>query len=179
MPVFVHKHLLYERSTYFKALIDNTKVRLDGHFVVRLANISYAACAKLARWVYGQRMWDPGHFHDSDLKVVTEIYDISCYDEEDDSTWDTECMETCLEAMKQMLSQKRKTLNNPIMMLERVLQRDDDRPGSAVILEQLVYGACAADGRTKTWLDEYCKYDKREAEVIELICLELAKKACE
>jgi len=48
-------------------------------------------------------------------------------------------------------------------------------------LNQLVYGECATDGRSKAWLEQYCKGDKlyHKTEVVQLICLEFAKKACQ
>jgi hypothetical protein len=190
--IFVHKHLLSERSTFFKDLIDKKEIESynkvpnedddvddDGydnrHLVVELVDTGQRACIKLVRWLYGQPMLDPNKPHRWDLSDVAEIYHISCIENEASSTWDTECMEACFDAMKQLLTQTERELKNPIEMIDGVL-KDTRRPGSAVMLRQLAYGACAADGRTKTWLDEYCDYDDRESEIIELICLEFAKK---
>jgi hypothetical protein len=113
--IFVHKHLLSERPTYSKDLIDkketedynkvpNEDDQLDDdgydnrHLVVELVDTSQRACIKLVRWVYGQPMLDPDKPHKWDLSDLAEIYHISCIEDEESSTWDTECMEACFDA---------------------------------------------------------------------------------
>jgi hypothetical protein len=190
--IFVHKHLLSERSTFFKDLIDKKEIEDynnppkdddeddDGydnrHLVVELVDTGQRACIKLVRWVYGQPMLDPDKPLEWDLRDLAEIYHISCVEDEDSSTWDTEYMEARFDAMKEVLTQSGREVDNPIRMIDDVL-RDTNRPGSAIMLKQLVYGACATDGRTKAWLDEYYEDKDHEAEIVELICLEFAKKA--
>jgi hypothetical protein len=188
--VFVHKHLLYERSRYFKDLIDKKEIEDynktpkdddeddneydNHHLVVELLGLGHRACIKLRRWIYGQPMLDPQKPDKWDLRDLAEIHHISCIEGEDSSSRDTECMEACFDAMRAILSGRE--VDNPIKMIEGVLE-DTDRPRSAVMLKQLVYSTYAADGRTKTWLDEYYEDKDDEAEIVELIYLKFAKKA--
>lgn len=54
------------------------------------------------------------------------------------------------------LAQTKEVLHDPIGKIEFLLVREDESPGKAVVLRELVYGECATDGRTKLWLEQFC-----------------------
>lgn len=114
------------------------------------------------------------------LHPLAELYVLACVAEKESGTRDDEPVSACLVAIKQALIEKSDIPFNAIDAFKSVLLEDEKYPGKAVILERLVYGECATDGRTKAWLERYCVPEsEHRAEVAEMICLEFAKKACE
>jgi hypothetical protein len=97
--VFVHKHLLHERSPYLKECIDEGEKEDDsddpddrGPLVVKLDRNSHTACIKLACWVYGQPIHESTYDFDQDLEDLVGIHAISFKTEDDSSKWDMECI---------------------------------------------------------------------------------------
>lgn len=178
----MHRHLLYEHSSYFKNLIGESEARHQGHVIVRLPDLSLESCAMLTRWLYGQPLCENHNNPEGDLEALVFLYGFVCDTEEESDTQKDELVDACVDAIRQCLSQKTKTLRNPIDVLELLLAREDVCLGKAVVLKELVYGECGTDGRTKIWLERFCgpgkEHDSR-AEIAEMVCLEFAKKACE
>ena len=133
------------------------------------------------RWLYGQPLGLKSEDYTDNLWILTSLYDVACKAERESGIMDNEFVNACLEAIQRCLTQKSKILYHPILALSNVLVENDKYPGKAVVLNQLVYGECATDGRSKAWLEQYCKGDKlyHKTEVVQLICLEFAKKACQ
>jgi hypothetical protein len=161
-------------------MTENGTVRKDGNRIVKLPNLDHLACKMLAQWLYGQPLRENNDDTNYDLVYLSELYDLACDADEESGNQDNGLVEACLDAIKQCLTQKTNTLSDPIEDLEHILVRDDQSPGKAVILRQLVYGACATDGRTQARLEQYCAsgHDHME-DVVTMVCLEFAKKACE
>lgn len=113
-----------------------------------------------------------------DTHPLAELYVLACTAEKQSGKRDEELMDACLGAIKQALTEKSEIPFNAIDAFEIVLLEDEKYPGKAVVLERLVYGGCATDGRTKAWLEEYCEFDEHKTEIVQAICLELANKAC-
>jgi hypothetical protein len=179
--VFVHKHLLRERSTNLKSVVDNAEDGgSDQLFIQPMIRVS--AYKRSARWLYGQPMWNPDDPSpvgcDTVLQDLAAIHDLDLNLNEHSSTWDIECMLACLEAIKQVLSQTTEALYDPISCIESVLRKHDDLPGRTIIMKHLVHGACANDGGTKKWLDEYSYEGGRDAEFFQQVCLGFVGKAC-
>jgi hypothetical protein len=183
--VFVHKHLLHERSSYLKECIDEGEKENGfddpddrGPLVVKLDRTSHTACIKLACWVYGQPIYESTYDFDQDLEDLVGIHDISFKADDDSSKWDMECIHACLEGIEQILGQKGAHLRDPIRSIETVFMQLDGHPGRSKILKLLVHGVCADDGRTEDWLDEYRRHIDHDLEFIEQVCLEFAGKSC-
>jgi hypothetical protein len=127
-------------------------------------------------------MWDPQDRIEFDdykiLDVLAAIHDFSFDARRHTAMWDIECVNACLEAIKQVLSQTMETLHDPISCIESVLMEHGDLPGRGIILKHLVHSECADDGRTKRWLDEYCEEENHDAGFVQQVCLEFAGKAC-
>jgi hypothetical protein len=192
--VFVHKDLLRERSKSFRALIDDKEpvdtepvdnsdlvMGRKNHPVIEI-QIQARAFKRFARWVYGQPLWVPTQrvvfSQDTVLDDLAAIHDLCWSENGDSTTWDTECIATCLEAITKVLSQTTEVLYDPISCLKGVLQQHDDLPGRSVILKHLVYSERANDGRTKKWLDQYCEEVRHDTGFVQQVCLEFAGKAC-
>jgi hypothetical protein len=124
--VFIHGHLLRERSEAFGKLIDR-KAGDKGHLVIGL-EIRARPFERFARWIYGQPMWVPNDCVDFDegegtiLDDLVAIHDFSFDARKNSGTWDIECMNASLEAIKQFLSQTTETLHDPISCIESVLK---------------------------------------------------------
>lgn len=178
--IFVHQSLLEERSLYFSSLIRDGQVLNHGHLAIFLHSLSHATCVMLARWLYGQPLRATNDNPEDDLEALELLYDFACDMAEESEMRYCELVNACLDAIKYYLTQKAKTLDDPIENLEAVLVKNERFPGKAVILRQLVYGECATDGRTKIWLEQYCAHGHEDAaDIAKLICMEFAKKACE
>ena len=176
---FVHHSLLYMHSSYFRTLIDKNRTPLHGHRCIKL-DLYKDSCEMLSRWLYGQPLRKIHDCPEGDLTYLADLYDLPCDAGEDSGNQDNGLLAACIDAIKQCLTEKDKTLYDPIQNLESLLVRRDKYPGKAVVLRELVYGECATDGRTKSWLEQYCAYGHEDAEEIaKLICMEFAKKACE
>jgi hypothetical protein len=180
-PVFVHKHLLCDRSAYLKTCIRTGREVHEGRPIVRL-NISNGACDKLVQWVYGKPMLAEEFDGEGDPELweLVEIHDISLGGDDDSSKWDTECIAACLEASKELLD-RGQSLENPLQTLQSVLQKRDNHSGRDTILAQLVLDGCNFDGGTLWWLRNYWEGAKEgqygaDAELMAEIGMEFAEK---
>jgi hypothetical protein len=170
---------LAERSSYFETLISKGKVREHGRLAVELPDLSHTALEMLARWLYGQPLCVNKDDPEDDLDRLAELHKLACTAEEESGVRDSQLFDACINAIEQCLVQKSKELNDPIELLKNVLLANDKFPGKDAILRQLVYGECATDGRTMAWLEEFCDPNYNyDTEIVKMICLELAAKAC-
>jgi hypothetical protein len=134
----------------------------------------------LAQWLYGQPLREDDNDPEDDLRHLADLYNVACVAERDCGVRDNELVDACLDGIRQCLAQKGKKLHNPIASLEYVLTENGECTGRAFVLRQLVYGECGTDGRTNAWLEQYCAVlEDYDEEVVRLICMEFAKKACE
>jgi hypothetical protein len=167
--VFIHKHLLYERSKNLRTWVDEAPAERDR--IVIQSDLKFTAFKRFAGWGYGQPMLVPNEI--SALyceEVLEDLADIHCervledradmHDlcldpNEGSRAWDTECVHACLDGIEQILAQTAEVPSDPIRRIQSVLKERDEHPGRSKFLKHLVYGVCANDGRTKEWLDEY------------------------
>ena len=82
--------------------------------------------------------------------------------------------------MQQILMQESNSLCNPLRSLEPAIEADatqhEKGPARAMIINQLVYGDCAKNGRAMAWLHDYCEgYTVQE--FVEDLCVAFADKA--
>lgn len=141
-------------------------------------DVGYRACILLARFLYGKPMWsldDVEHAKD-DLKSLVEIYQKTLH--WSFYTWNTDCIDACVDAIEQILVQESEALVDPLRVLEDVIITTlDDSPGHLMIIRQLVHGECAKDGRAKSWLKLYCDGKDTDKVFLEAFCMEFANKA--
>lgn len=178
----MHQDLLCDLLSLFKTLIEIGEVRKDGHRAVDIPDLCHAACKMLARWLYGQPLFEANSEPDHDLSCLAELCELVCDVGEESSSRAKELTGTCVEAIRKCLAQTNNALRDPIDSLSLLLARYGEHTGKAVILRELVYGECATDGRTKLWLEQFCAPGRNHAyrkEIVEMVCLEFAKKACE
>lgn len=177
--IFVHQNLLEQRSPFFRTLIEDGEVRDYGPVTIQIPDLPYEACTMFVQWLYGKPLCAGNNDPEGDLGSLVDLYDLAFVAGKTDDAIDDELVDASLNAIIRCLAQNNRALRNPIQALESALLQNVKFPGRAAVLEQLVYGECAANGRTKTWLSRSCQHDWHKTEVVRIICMEFAKKACE
>lgn len=142
--------------SYFETLIENGTTKKDGHRAIDLSDLGHNSCKMLARWLYGQPLCEDDDEPNDDLPYLAELYGFVCDAEEETDTRTKELADSCVDAIRKCLAQTKEVLHDPIGKIEFLLVREDESPGKAVVLRELVYGECATDGRTELWLEHFC-----------------------
>lgn len=108
---------------------------------------------------------------DDDLDCLTEILYL-CGGHADDKGKDYECLNACMDAIRDLMLNKNHVPCNPISVLS------DEIECSELLVEMLaelmVYGKRVSDGRTKTWLEQN---EGGSQPLLEAISNEFANKA--
>jgi len=172
-PVYVHKHLLCERSIWLEDDVESDNSSWGSVYHASLSvPLGHRARVLWSRWLYGQPMWaqkncsDP----DQDLEALAEIYTL-CSDS-DDKDEDLAGMNAALDGIREILVNDSHVPINPLATLLGHLE--DGTMGWTMLLELLVYGRCATEGRTREWLNEAS--DELEEDFVLAVSLEFAEK---
>lgn len=174
--MYVHKHLLCERSIWLEDEVEYDDTSCSSVYHASLSvPLGHGARVLWSRWLYGQPMWmqkdcsDP----DKDLEALAEIYTL-CSDS-DDKGEDLAGMNAALDGIRDVLVNDAHVPVNPLSTLLEPLK--DGTIGRTMLLELLVCGRCATEGRTKAWLNRASHELEEDEDFVLAVSLEFAEKA--
>lgn len=146
--VFVHEHLVRERSDVLGQMIDNSDVRSeDGKIIIEISAY-HSVVGHWVKWLYGQPMFTH-HFNSND-EVLQDFVDMYCLAHKHD---DFTCANVCLDAIRDLFFEEDTGLQEPIDKLKPMLELDAGSDKAlGMIVDVLVYGPCSGSGKTKEWL---------------------------
>lgn len=174
--VYVHKHLLVDKCVYDMNAIkqEGPCQNTQGHSL----GVPLRPRARIlwSRWLYGRPMWDQHDCEDpdEDLRSIAEIH--SWYTDQADNDHFDAGFNASLDAIRNILVNDAHVPREPISVLLRPL--GEQTKGREMLLELLVYGNCATEGRTRDWLDglDHRHFDMHFSFVND-VSLEFAAKA--
>lgn len=179
--LYIHSNLLTGRAIkigqhYHKRQLEQGGSDRDGtdFTIIVVGTDSIRALTLWSRWLYGLPMWTPIGMSavDEDLMDVLDIYNW-CAGLPDGKGKDYEGMNACLDAVRDILLNEAHVPRSPLSTLDDMIFKMSTT-GIEMLVDLLVYGACATDGRTQEWL----KGAKRSswAEFHQVLSLGFAKK---
>lgn len=174
-PVYVHRSLVEKHLPYYdmflRPTVGDDSSQVTSPKTIELFGVTRHMCVLIARFHYGQQVWDSDGVEDVDeLMCCLKVLHMKCFDE---IGWSF-VSNACLDSIREILMQTTKVPADPIRNLRRILNGTDD-DGIQMIKDILVYADCAEDGRSVRWID--VSQDERQGEFIHDLCVALAKKA--
>lgn len=148
---FVHEHLVREHSSMLANVIDKQKKKGEEKFVIFIrAESTYVSY--WIDWLYGQRIfpcWEDV-IHDEVLEDFVEMFRLA-YSNED---W--ECINLCLDAIRDLFLEESADLGEPLDKLKPLLDVVDFCEDHETVLDMIahvvVYGPGADSGQSKIWV---------------------------
>ena len=121
-------------------------------FTVEVELRSRRALRMWSSWLYGGKMWHREDCTDvdNDLSCLASIYKLGA-GRGPRVGRDSDALNACLDAMRQILLDENLSPTNPLQVLDDQLNLSGSGL-SKMLVDLLVYGKCASEGKTRDWL---------------------------